>query len=92
MLTDVFTCPRPCRWQPAGTTEIPFEFVLKPLTGSQLHDTYHGVYVNVRYTASAEMPRGMFSNALKNSKEFIVELARDKAVHEKVRRATRESA
>lgn len=67
-----------------GTTELPFEFVLKPLIGSQLHDTYHGVYVNVRYTASVEMHRGMFSNTLKAQREFYVELKRDKEVTEKI--------
>lgn len=70
--------------QPDGVTEIPFEFFLKPLPGAQLHDTYHGVYVNVRYMAGVEMVRGMFSNPLKAQREFFVELNRDPAVTEKV--------
>src|SRR4051812_47022334 len=39
----------------AGTTEIPFEFVLKPNAGEDLFDTYHGVYVNVQYMITANM-------------------------------------
>jgi len=72
---------------PEGVTEIPFEFVLKPLTGSQLHDTYHGVYVNVRYSVAVEMPRGMLSSTLKEVREFFVELNRDPEVMEAARAA-----
>lgn len=66
-------------------TEFPFEFVLKPLSGSQLHDTYHGVYVNVRYSCAVEMPRSMFSSTLKEVREFYVELNRDPEVMETAR-------
>jgi len=73
----------------AGTTQIPFEFILKPLSGAQLYDTYHGVYVNIRYTASAEMARGMFSNSLKAKREFFVELAKDPEIQKQVAESPR---
>lgn len=61
-----------------GQTEYPFQFVLAPSTSSQsLYDTYHGVYVNVQYTASVEVERGLMSKNLLNNKEFIVELLAD---------------
>jgi hypothetical protein len=40
----------------------------------QLYETYHGVYVNVQYSITATMNRGMMSSALKKSLEFIVEI------------------
>lgn len=86
---------------PAGVTQFPFEFVLKPTPPSQLpaakrpppaasrkevpssmiydehelelYDTYHGVYVNVQYSASVEMQRGLMSKSIRKQKEFIVE-------------------
>lgn len=69
---------------PAGTTEIPFEFLLKPASGQQLHDTYHGVYVNVQYVTNVTMPRGAFAKDLSKSREFFVELAPDDEVMKKV--------
>jgi hypothetical protein len=58
----------------AGTVEFPFEFKLRPFDGKQLYETYHGVYVNVQYSITATMNRGMMSSALKKSLEFIVEI------------------
>lgn len=58
----------------SGLTELPFEFTLRPFTGQQLFDTYHGVYVNVQYMINVDMARGMLSTNLKKSKEFIVAL------------------
>src|SRR3989338_5490698 len=35
---------------PAGSTEIPFEFELKPTEGQKkIYETYHGVFVNIQY-------------------------------------------
>lgn len=72
---------------PQGITEIPFEFVLQPVKGQQLHDTYHGVYVNVQYTMNVEMNRGSFTKKLTKNKEFIVELASDAEVIKTVKAA-----
>jgi len=46
---------------PAGTTEFPFEFLLKPFPERLLFDSYHGVYVNVQYTITVEMDRPMLA-------------------------------
>ncbi len=32
----------------SGTTEIPFEIPFKPIAGQTLHETYHGVFVNIQ--------------------------------------------
>lgn len=61
----------------AGTTEIPFEFVLKPNNGEELFDTYHGVYVNVQYMITANMARGMMAKNLSKTRELVVELEAD---------------
>lgn len=58
----------------SGISELPFEFTLQPFSNQSLYDTYHGVYVNVQYMIHVDMPRGMLSNNLKKSKEFIVAL------------------
>lgn len=72
---------------PEGVTEIPFEFLLKPVIGSQMHDTYHGVYANVRYMIHLEMAKGMFSAPVKVSKEVFVELPRDDDVNQLIKEA-----
>ena len=56
-----------------GTTELPFEFRLEPLPGQSLYETYHGVFVNIQYTLTADMPRGMLAKNLSANLEFIVE-------------------
>ena len=62
---------------PAGSTSFPFEFFLKPLASSApppLFDTYHGVYVNIHYTATASMqPKGLMAKAVTRQKELLVE-------------------
>jgi len=57
-----------------GSTEIPFEFELKPLEGQDLFETYHGVYVNVTYILKAELIRKFIGKNLIRTLEFIVEL------------------
>ena len=37
---------------PAGKTELPFEFPLKPKTNKSLYETYHGVFVNIQVSWS----------------------------------------
>jgi len=58
---------------PNGITEVPFEFTLEPLPDQELHDTYHGVYVNVQYLLTCDITRSMLAKNLKKAKEFIVE-------------------
>jgi len=62
---------------PGGGAEFPFEFTLNPAKDQTLHETYHGVYVNVQYMLSVDMTRTMMSNNLKVSKEFIVHIQLD---------------
>lgn len=57
---------------PKGITELPFEFKLELSEGSKLFETYHGILVNVRYSLTCDIPRGMFSKPLKKSIEVIV--------------------
>lgn len=71
-----------------GITEIPFEFLLKPLEGQgnqdlqffpefyslELHESYHGVYVNISYMLNATVIRKYFGKDMEKSLEFIVEL------------------
>lgn len=63
----------PGRFEP-GVWEIPFEFNLEALEDLELFETYHGVFVNVRYIVSVEMARSMLRKNLKKSIEFVVHL------------------
>jgi hypothetical protein len=54
-----------------GSTEVPFEF---RLTGKDLLESYHGVYVSVIYSISVSCDRGMLRHALKREIEFILEM------------------
>lgn len=59
-----------------GETEYPFEFKLVPCpsgTFPGLIETYHGVYVSVRYTITVQMiGKGLFSKNLDKTLEIIV--------------------
>ncbi|KAH7830130.1 putative vacuolar protein sorting-associated protein 26C [Monocercomonoides exilis] len=57
---------------PKGITEIPFEFPLEMKEGFHYFETYHGILVNVRYTLTCEIPRGMFSKTLKKTVEVVI--------------------
>jgi hypothetical protein len=57
----------------SGVTELPFEFKLEPLPGQTLYETYHGVFVNIQYQLSVDMPRGMLAKNLAATLEFLVE-------------------
>lgn len=65
-----------------GKSEIPFEFILKPITNhgidgqKELIETYHGFYIKTQYKIKVEIARGSFminKNLLKEI-EFIVEV------------------
>lgn len=58
---------------PAGKTEIPFEFPLKPRSGRSLYETYHGVFVNIQYLLKTELKRSFLNKDLTKAQEFIVE-------------------
>ncbi len=60
--------------RPDGTTELPFEFLLEPLQGQQLYDTYHGVFVNIQYSLRCDMKRNLLAKDMQKSLEFIVEV------------------
>jgi len=57
----------------SGVTEFEFEFPLAPIKGEKLHETYHGVFVNIQYTIAVSVKRGVLSKDLKRTLEFIVE-------------------
>jgi hypothetical protein len=57
---------------PDGVTEIPFEFDLNQATRTPLYESYHGVYLSVRYKIHAEMKMGLFSRDVKKFLEFVV--------------------
>jgi hypothetical protein len=59
---------------PNGTTEIPFEFVLAPVEGGKLYETYHGVYVNIQYSIDVDIARGFLSRDMNAKTEFLVQI------------------
>lgn len=57
-----------------GVSEIPFEFQLNPLTGTELYETYHGVFLHVDYKIRCELIKSsLFSQKILKEQEFIVE-------------------
>jgi len=54
--------------------ELPFEFLLEPLQGQQLYDTYHGVFVNIQYSLRCDMKRGILAKDVQKTLEFIIEV------------------
>jgi hypothetical protein len=58
---------------PSESVEFPFEIELQPLSGEKLHESYHGVFVNLQYVLTVEVRRGMLAKNIKRSIEFIVE-------------------
>lgn len=57
-----------------GVVEIPFEFLLKPLEGQQLLESYHGVYISIVYTIIVSCDRGVMKKSLRRDLEFLVEM------------------
>ncbi|CAN7979458.1 unnamed protein product [Ixodes pacificus] len=58
---------------PAGRTELPFEFPLRPKGNRTLYETYHGVFINIQYLLRCEMKRSLLNKDLHKTLEFIVE-------------------
>ncbi|MBZ3889042.1 Down syndrome critical region protein 3 [Sciurus carolinensis] len=63
---------------PSGKTEIPFEFPLYVKGNRVLHETYHGVFVNIQYTLRCDMRRSLLAKDLTKTCEFIVHSAPQK--------------
>jgi len=57
-----------------GVSEIPFEFKLEPLSGQELYETYHGVFVSIGYTLTCDIVRSVFAKNIQKKMEFIVEV------------------
>ena len=56
--------------------ELPFEFVLEPMAGEKVLETYHGVYVTVMYHLGVEtsISSGFMSkNKISKEVDFVVE-------------------
>jgi len=58
---------------PSGKTEIPFEFLLAPKGSKTLFETYHGVFVNIKYILKCDMKRSLMSKDIQKVTEFLVE-------------------
>lgn len=52
---------------------IPFSFPLLGTEGSELMETFHGVYIKVVYEISIFIDRGIFQRRLEHKTEFVVE-------------------
>ncbi|KAF7483777.1 Hypothetical predicted protein [Marmota monax] len=63
---------------PSGKTEIPFEFPLYVKGNKVLHETYHGVFVNIQYMLRCDMRRSLLAKDLTKTCEFIVHSAPQK--------------
>ncbi|ETI50131.1 hypothetical protein F442_06299 [Phytophthora nicotianae P10297] len=59
---------------PPGITKFPFEFELQGNDGQELLETYHGVYVSVKYEIICDCIRGIMKNKLHKTLEFVVEV------------------
>ena len=57
-----------------GVIEIPFTFPVKSVEKKQLHESYHGAFVSVIYSVTAECDRGVLKKSLRKESEFIIEL------------------
>lgn len=61
---------------------LPFEFTLEAVPGRTLTETYHGVYVSVKYSITATLARsGFMVKPLTASVEFVVEVPVRAAPH-----------
>lgn len=81
VLSDVSIEMAPAGKLPSDVA-IPFEFTLAALPGRTLTESYHGVYVNVKYVISAMLMRtGFMAKPLEGQTEFIVEVPVRKDVY-----------
>ncbi|GMF41819.1 unnamed protein product [Phytophthora fragariaefolia] len=59
---------------PPGISKFPFEFELQGNDDQELLETYHGVYVSVKYEIVCDCIRGIMKNKLHKTLEFVVEV------------------
>ncbi|CAI5741165.1 unnamed protein product [Hyaloperonospora brassicae] len=59
---------------PAGVSKFPFKFELQGNDDQELLETYHGVYVFVKYEIVCDCVRGIMKNKLHKTLEFVVEV------------------
>lgn len=71
LMKEVITVCSPGKLQP-GVSKYPFRFKVKPLSSQPLLETYHGVYINVKYYITANMSRGIISRTLSTVEEFFI--------------------
>jgi hypothetical protein len=57
-----------------GGVPFPFEFPIEALPGRHLTETYHGVYVSVKYSVVAELSRGRMQQPITAGVELVVEV------------------
>jgi hypothetical protein len=57
-----------------GGVPFPFEFPIEALPGRHLTETYHGVYVTVKFSVTAELSRGRMQPLLTAAVELVVEV------------------
>lgn len=56
-----------------GVIEIPFQFKLTAADKKTLYESYHGAFISIVYTITAECDRGVLKKSLKKESEFLVE-------------------
>lgn len=62
-----------------GVIELPFTFPIKALDNKRgLYESYHGAFISIIYTITAECDRGVMKKALKKESEFIIEVPQQK--------------
>ena len=61
-----------------GSTEIPFDFILRGTEVQPLMESYHGVYISVIYSIQVGCDRNFLKKSLYREIEFIVEIASSK--------------
>ncbi|KAL8009655.1 putative vacuolar protein sorting protein 26 related protein [Plasmopara halstedii] len=59
---------------PPGISKFPFEFELQGNEDQKLLETYHGVYISVKYAIICDCIRSIMKNKLQKSLEFVVEV------------------
>ncbi|KAJ0407924.1 hypothetical protein P43SY_009211 [Pythium insidiosum] len=67
---------------PLGISKFPFEFELAGIDGHPLFETYHGVYVSVKYEITCNCVRGIMKSNLQKTVEFIVEVPLRDPLHD----------